>query len=259
MKNEKQRNVLIALAVKYRGNWNEIFRHIEMRDYPSDEEIEDVISNLKCEVVTYFDEEYPTRLKEIRKPPFVLFYYGDISLIKDTEKCLSIVGTRDPSIYGLNVTKSIVYGLNEDIVVVSGMALGIDSMAHQSAIESNHRTVAVLGTGINVCYPSSSRKIYESLKANHLVLSEFPVDYSPVPEDFPTRNRIVAGLSKCTLVTEAHRRSGTTVTIGYALEASRDVLCVPSQNLGDSACNLCIKDGGFLVENSDDVNYFYDH
>ena len=259
MKNEetKPRNVLIALAVQCGGNWDEIYRHIDKRDFPTDEEIEEIVNNLPCQALTYVDEEYPPRLKEIRKPPFVLFYFGDISLIKNTNKCLSVIGTRDPSYFGMKTTYSIVRGLYKDIVVVSGMASGIDSMAHLAALKTGHKTVAVLGTGINVCYPSSSRAIYEEIKKNHLVLSEYPFNHHPNREDFPLRNRIVAGLSKCVLVTEAHRRSGTTITMGFALDSARDILCVPSQDLDNSACNLCIKDGGFLVENSDDVNYFY--
>lgn len=251
------RSQIIAIAIECCGDWNKIMRRIEKREIPDEEEVEKVMNNLKCEVVTILDEEYPQALKQIRKPPFVLFYYGDLSLVQDYRKCISVVGTRHPTEYGRNATKEIVVGLNEELVVVSGMAIGIDATAHYSAIASKHKTVAVLGSGVNVCYPSFNKKLYEKIIENHLVISEYPPDVLPVQEQFPIRNRIVAGLSKCLLVTEAKRRSGTTTTMAFALEAGRDVLCVPSNDLNDSACNLCIKDGGFLVENSDDVNALY--
>jgi len=257
MNQKETRNLLIALSVICEGNWDKIYYHITNRIFPDDLDVEKVVSNLSCEVITYFDEEYPSKLKEVRNAPLVLYYIGDISLIKNTENILAVVGTRLPSEYGKESTIKIVSSLKEDVVVVSGMALGIDAVAHRAAIDSGHRTIAVLGSGINVCYPSSNYELYEEIKRNNLIISEYPPNVLPSPAQFPIRNRIVAGLAKCLLVTEAKRRSGTTTTMAFALEANRDVLCVPSSDLDNSACNLCIKDGGFLVENSEDVNLFY--
>ncbi len=257
MNNNESRKLLIALSVMCEGNWDKMFYHIQKREFPEPEYIEQVVNNLKCEVITYLDSEYPERLKEVRNAPLVLFYYGDISLIKNPDRSLAVVGTRHPSEYGKKITEELVTKLKEDVVVISGMALGIDAIAHNAAINSGHKTVAVLGSGIDIPYPSTNKEIYEELIESNLVISEYPPGVSPVPEQFPIRNRIVAGLAKCLLVTEAKRRSGTTTTMAFASEANRDVLCVPSNDLNNSACNLCIKDGGFLVENSDDVNIFY--
>ena len=255
--NLSTKRVLITMAVQSRGDWNEICRRIHHRLLPTDDEVEEVLNNLKCQVITYFDKEYPEELKKVEKAPFVLFYEGDISLISKPSNILAVVGTREPTDFGIEVTKNIIKDLNKDIVIISGLALGIDAIAHEEAIKNGLKTVAVLGSGVNVCYPLTNKSIYRKIKKDHLIISEYPFDTQPVPENFPLRNRIIAGLAKCVLVTEAKRRSGTTITIGYALDASREVLCVPSSNLNDSACNLCIKDGGFLVENADDVNAFY--
>ena len=254
---KRKRNIIIAVAILCKGNWNAMCRIINKREFPSDEEVERLVSSLNCGVITYFDEEYPERLKQVRCAPFVLFYLGDISLIKNTNLCLSVVGTRKPTAYGAKVTDKLISGLSKDIVIVSGMALGIDAIAHYSAIRHGLKTVAVLGSGVDICYPLTNLSLYNRLKKNYLVISEHPPGFTPAYWDFPVRNRIVAGLSKAVLVTEAKRKSGTTTTMAYALEAQIDILCVPSQELGDSACNLCIKDGGYLVENSDDINMFF--
>lgn len=251
------KRVLITMAVQSHGDWNEMCRRIHHRLLPTDDEVEEAVDNLKCEVITYFDKEYPEELKRVEKAPFVLFYEGDISLISNPSKILAVVGTREPTDFGIETTKNIIKDLNKDIVIISGLALGIDAVAHEEAMRTGHKTIAVLGSGVNVCYPLTNKYIYKKIKKDHLIISEYPFDTQPVPENFPLRNRIIAGLAKCVLVTEAKRRSGTTTTIGFALNASKEVLCVPSSDLNNSACNLCIKDGGFLVENADDVNRFY--
>ena len=148
--------------------------------------------------------------------------------------------------------------LAKDLTVVSGLAYGVDSIAHKTAIESGHRTIAVLGSGIDVCYPSINTKLYEEIKEKHLVLSEYPPGVSPDQGNFPVRNRIISALSKCLLVTEAKIRSGTMSTVGVSLALGRDILCLPSINLGESGTNLCIKQGAILVETSKDVNAFFE-
>ena len=252
------REILISLAIKFGGDWDLIYQSLKLKkDYEDEEEVLNNCKNLKCKAVTIMDKEYPKQLNRVPKPPFVLFYEGDISLIQDTDNCIAVIGARHPTPYGIEHTFNLVKNLPQKVVVVSGMAIGIDTVAHETAIRSWHKTVAVLGSGIDVCYPTSNQRLYEWMKEKLLVVSEYPSGVAPDPANFPKRNRIVAGLSKAVLVTEAARISGTLITVGVAAELGLDVLCLPSQDLGNSGTNFCIKQGAFLVETSDDVNSFY--
>lgn len=249
----ESRKVLIYLATKFRGNWNKIFDFIKSKENIEEEDVNKVYANMKSKAVTMVDEDYPVALKTIYKPPFVLFYHGDISLIQDKLKCLSVVGSRDNSEYGEQVTRALVGDLSKYLVIVSGMARGIDSIAHKAALENNGRTVAVLGCGINVCYPASNLEIYDELIKNHLVISEYPDLTQPSPGKFPIRNRIVSGLSYGLLITEAKRNSGTSITATITLENGGEVCCVPTQIGRDSLCNYLIANGAALVETAKDV------
>ena len=253
------REILISLAIKFGGDWNLIYQSLKLKkDYEDEEEVLESYRNLQCQAITIMDEEYPEQLKRVKKPPFVLFYKGDISLIKNTNDCIGVIGSRHPTDYGVSNTKNMVSHLPDRVVVVSGMAIGIDTVAHKAAISSGHKTIAVLGSGIDVCYPVSNQELYEEISNCNLVLSEYPPGVAPNIPFFPARNRIIAGLSKSLLVTEAGLKSGTLITVGIAAQLGLDVLCVPSSDLGNSGTNYCIKQGAFLVETFDDVNYFFD-
>ena len=250
--------ILISLAIKFGGDWNLIYQSLKRKtDYEDEEEVLQNCRNLKCHAITIMDPEYPEQLKKVRKPPFVLFYMGDISLIKNTNDCIGVIGSRHPTEYGILNTQKLVSHLPEQVVVISGMAIGIDTIAHKSAINSNHKTVAVLGSGIDICYPVSNQSLYDKLADQQLIISEYPPGVAPNIPFFPARNRIIAGLSKSLLVTEAGLKSGTMITVGIAIQIGVDVLCLPSSNLGNSGTNYCIKQGAFLVETFDDVNYFF--
>lgn len=249
--------VLIYLAIKHHGNWNAIYQELCRKELEDEEYMKSIIANLSCDAISFVDPRYPDELKKIYHPPFALFYYGDISLIKDYHRCISIVGTREPTSHGVEATNNIIKGLYKGLIVVSGMASGIDSLSHKAAIENGLRTVAVLGQGINICFPTENEELYAYLKCRELIISEYPPNTPPTSTSFLTRNRIIAGLSKCVLVTEARRRSGSVNTISWALNKGNDVLCVPSSILNDSGCNKAIKDGAFLVEDSEDVNMHY--
>ena len=252
------REILISLAIKFAGDWDLIYRSLKEKKYYEDEsEVLRNNQNLKCKAVTIMDPEYPLQLQKVARPPFVLFYEGDISIIQKTKNCIGVIGAREPTDYGIENTIHLVGRLPNRVVVVSGLARGIDAIAHKSAIKSFHKTVAVLGSGIDVCYPFSNLELFEEIREKHLLISEYPPGVSPDPTRFPARNRIVAGLSKAILVTEASRISGTMITVGVAVNLGIDVLCVPSSNLGNSGTNYCIKQGAFLVETSDDVNDFF--
>lgn len=173
------------------------------------------------------DENYPVLLKEIHHPPEALFYRGNIDLLK--KSCLSIVGTRKFSDYGEYVTEKIVSELAiADIVIVSGLAKGIDTIAHKSALNNNLPTIAVLGTGIDNIYPEENTNLAKEIVDNNgLMISEYFFQ-EPRKELFPKRNRIISGISLGTLVIEAPEKSGALITANFALEHNREVFVVPA-------------------------------
>ena len=247
-------DILTYLAIIHEGNWDEIYKTIREKKVVLDEEIvQKEVKKLKCKSVTIMDGEYPEYLKEVCKPPFVLFYYGDISLLKDRDKHISVIGARECSEYGVNATKKIVKDLANEYVIVSGLAKGIDRVAHETAINNGGKTIAVLGCGIDKCYPEENKDIYKIIKENHLLISEYPGKALVSSSQFPLRNRIVAHLSKCLVVTEAKMRSGTSITVKFALCGGVDVCCVPYPVFEESLCNALIKEGAALVENGNDV------
>lgn len=255
----ESRKILIYLAIKYRGDWDAIYEAVKNRVLMKPQDIEDAVSTLSCNAITFFDKEYPEELKKIFRPPFVLFYEGNISLLNNgIRNKIAIVGTREPSAYSISALEKIVEGLNENIVVVSGLAKGIDGYSHRFAIKYKRNTIAILGSGLDYCYPIENEDIYNEIKEKHLLMSEYPPGVVPSQDKFPARNRIIMGLSKVVFVPEAKRRSGSMITVALALDAGKDILCLPSNNYGDSGCNLCIKNGAHLVENADDINDFFD-
>ena len=138
-------------------------------------------------------------------------------------------------------------------VIVSGLAKGIDSIAHKGAIEGGGKTVAILGSGIDYCYPSENKELYDEIKSSHLLISEYPNKSMPTPEQFPWRNRIIAGLSNTIVVAEAGIHSGTYITVADGLMNGRNICCVPHMANLNSGCNKLIKEGAALVENAKDV------
>lgn len=244
--------LVLYFSLKYEGDFQKIYDAL-MRKERIDEVLRhELKKKLNCCYTTLFSDDYPKMLKEINCPPFVLYYYGDISLIN--QKTIGVVGMRDVSEYGRTATKTFTSDLvKENYVIVSGMARGIDRIAHQCAIDNHGKTIAVLGTGIEYCYPKENKDIYEELKKFHLVMSEYPFKVAPSKKLFPFRNRIVAGLSQSVLITEARSQSGTMITAGYALEQGKEVYCVPSRFNDFSGCNELIKQGAKLVISIKDI------
>ena len=224
-----------------------------MRKEQVDEELRyELKKKLKSQYTTLFSHDYPEQLKLINCPPFVLYYYGNLSLVKD--KSIGVVGMREVNDYGKRATCEFVKQLVEkDYVIVSGMARGVDTVAHQSAIEKGGQTIAVLGTGIEYCYPRENQNLYDELKMHYLVMSEYPFMTAPKRKLFPFRNRIISGLSNSILVTQARQRSGTMITAGYALEQGKEVYCIPSRYDDYNGCNELIKQGAKMVTNVYDI------
>ncbi|HHV16319.1 MAG TPA: DNA-protecting protein DprA [Gelria sp.] len=210
-------------------------------------------------IVTWDESDYPHNLRNISNPPVILYYRGDIEVTGQI--CLSVVGSRVATVYGRNTARKLARELAESgIVVVSGMARGIDSEAHRGALEAG-KTIAILGSGLNVIYPPENRKLFEEIMASGLVISEFPLYTHPEPLNFPLRNRIISGLGRGVVVVEAKEKSGALITADFALEQGRDVFAVPGpiNSKTSAGPNNLIKQGAILVTGIEDIlEEYYD-
>jgi DNA processing protein len=184
-----------------------------------------------------------------------LYYKGDIDLLKsDQSKFLTVIGSRDCTNYGREAVTEIVKDLPEDIVIVSGLARGIDGAGQKAALDSNKKTIGVLGGGIDNIYPKENKDLFTRIcNGGGLLLSEYPEAQEPKPNNFLFRNRIIACLGKAVLVGESYARSGTHATVCFALNEGRDIGCIPYHSNEKSNCNQFIKDGASLIENAKDV------
>lgn len=250
----KGRDIIIYLAVKYKGDWNSIYQAIKSKEIVDEQEVQQALGSLQCSVVTIIDDRYPDSLKKIYKPPFVLFYYGDLALAQTMDKSIAVIGSRLPSAYGLAMTKAITEQLNDEgLIIVSGLAKGIDTMAHQTVVDHGGKTIAILGSGIEYCYPKENLSLYETIKEHHLLISEYPKHTLPDKQNFPWRNRLIAGFSSGVFVAEAKKKSGTLITVGYALYLGKEVYVLPHHANTDNSTNQLIKDGAMLVETGQDI------
>ncbi|WP_260737555.1 DNA-processing protein DprA [Tunturiibacter lichenicola] len=206
-------------------------------------------------VLTPEDEAYPERLREIYDPPAVLWIRGDATLL--ARPGIAVVGTRQPSPYGAGMAELLSRDLaNRRMVILSGMARGVDTAAHRGAIEAGGKTVAVWGTGIDVIYPKENKKLAESIVATGgTIVSEYPLGTFPAPQNFPIRNRILSGMSVGVLVIEAAEYSGTRITARCAMEQNRDVYAVPGNVTNKNAWgpNTLIKQGAKLTATWEDI------
>lgn len=211
--------------------------------------------NFGAKLITFHDSLYPQRLREIFDPPLLLFYSGNAQLL--STHSIAVVGTRRPTPYGLAAAERLSADLaRAGLAIISGMAQGIDTCAHQAALKEDGSTVAVLGCGVDVLYPSSNRKLYVDLQQRGLIVSEFPMGAPAFPQNFPIRNRIVSGLSIGVLIVEGAQHSGSAITARLAMDQGREVFAVPGNitNKMSWGPNLLIKDGGAkLVQEWTDV------
>ncbi|HEY8499587.1 MAG TPA: DNA-processing protein DprA [Clostridia bacterium] len=217
-----------------------------------DETMEKLALN-NIDVITQEDEEYPELLKNIADPPVCLYVRGNI---RRDEISIGVVGSRRASGYGLTTTRKISSELAEyGICVISGMARGIDTAAHQGALSSGGRTIAVFGCGLDIVYPPENRRLMERIIENGAVVSEYPPGTIPAPHHFPVRNRIVSGMSIGVLVVEAGEKSGSLITAQLALEQGRDVYALPGNviSINSRGTNKLIQDGAKLVTSVHDI------
>lgn len=246
----------VDIALKELSNKRELFSR-------SLAEKELMLAEIKgVKIITLEDDLYPYNLKQIEDCPPILYALGNTDILKNNNT-LAIVGSRNASISANKLAK--IFGdflSSHNITIVSGLARGIDASAHLGAINNSSSTIAVLGTGIDIVYPKENERLYNEIKQNGLILSEYPLGTRPQASNFPRRNRIVSGLSKGVLVIEAGLQSGSLITAHLALEQGRDIYAIPGAPFDGrtSGCNKLIKEGAILIETPQDVidNFSFD-
>lgn len=219
------------------------------------EALQKYLLNEGIQTAGFNENIYPKNLKNISDAPAVIFYRGNIKKVSESFS-VGIVGSRNCSVYGENVTEMISRELSKNnINIISGMARGIDSFAHKVCIRQGGYTCAVLGCGIDVIYPKENKKLYDIISENGCVISEFLPGTQPLPKNFPIRNRIISGLSDLIVVVEAGEKSGSLITASLALEQGKDIVAVPGtifskQSLGT---NKLIRDGAYIFTDFKDL------
>ena len=202
------------------------------------------LNDVGVRAMTWHDDEYPSRLKEIYDPPPLLYLQGEVS--PEDERSVAVVGTRKPTAYG----REVAYQLSHDmaqagVTIVSGLARGIDGIAHRAALEAGQRTIAILGSGVDVIYPREHTNLATDIAGNGAIISEHPLGVRPDAQNFPRRNRIMSGITLGTVVVEAPEGSGALITANQALEQDREVFAVPGNIFSPSS-----RGGNQLIKNS---------
>ena len=229
----------------------------EVTEYTRTYDLNREYEKLLCKGIRFLtaeDEDYPQRLREIPSAPYALYVLGQLP--PENLPAVAMIGARECSEYGIYVAKNFAKELGaHGIPVISGMARGIDSISQEAALQGGGRTYAVLGCGVDICYPKSSRGLYERILEQGGIISTFPPGTEPMKRLFPERNRIVAGLSDVLLVVEARQRSGTFITVDMALEQGREVYAIPGRltdRLSDG-CNLLLQQGALIAVSPQDL------
>lgn len=226
----------------------------EKDDIKKAKELLNYMQKKEIRVTAFFDNDYPQVLKEIPYYPPFLFYRGNYK--REDAEAIGVVGSRKASLKGLQLTETLIKDLSQmPITIVSGLAAGIDAMAHKTAIESGLRTIAVLGSGIDVVYPAENRGLYEKIGESGVIFSEYLPKTPPLAHHFPKRNRIISGLSKAIVVVEAGERSGSLITARYAMEHNKELFVFPRTPLDKNSegNNNLIKIGAKIITRAEDI------
>lgn len=231
-----------AKAIKNFQDWDKVEVHLKK------------LQDREMKILRFTDTKYPQNLREIEDAPIVLYYKGEY--LKQDSLSIAVVGSRSMSDYGRKIASELAFGLaSVGVSIISGFARGIDTVAHLAALKAKGRTIAVLGSGIDVIYPKENRTLYSKIMDSGCVISEFPLKTPPDKHNFPRRNRLISGLSLGVLVIEATASSGSLITAQYALDQNKEVFAVPGRI--DSALsqgtNQLIKKGAKLVQKTEDI------
>ena len=234
---------------------NEILEKISLQKYKDTaKNILDFCKNNNINITNIFKNNYPANLTYIQNPPTILYYLGE--LLPQDECSISVVGSRNYTEYGRIATEKIVSTLaKNNITIVSGMARGIDTYAHKTALNQNCRTIAILGCGVNVIYPPNNTELYHNIIQNGAIISEFVPNTKPYSWNFPTRNRIISGISLGTLVVEANIKSGTMTTANWASDQGKTVYAIPGNIFSEQSkgTNKLISEGAKIVTSAADI------
>ncbi len=210
---------------------------------------------LNIDFCSYFEDSYPAILKKIPDPPIIIFYKGNLS--NNLDKTIGVVGARNCSDYGVSVARDFCeYFINNDIIPVSGGAIGIDSISHEVAISKNYPTISVMGTGLDIVYPARNKKLFQDIIDNNgAIVSEFPIGANGLPQNFIMRNRIIAGLSAGVFIVEAGIKSGTMTTAEFAIDQNKNVFVVPGSIYSSfsEGTNYLIKNGAIFITNPREI------
>ncbi|MBU2540599.1 MAG: DNA-processing protein DprA [Candidatus Omnitrophica bacterium] len=240
-------NRICSLPKNKTFNFSSSFKSVNLK-----RELE-LIEKLKVNVISIDNPEYPELLKNVYDPPPILYAKGKLP---QKSINIAIVGSRRASGYGLKMAKKLSYELAScSITIVSGMARGIDTAAHNGSLQARGQTIAVLGSGLSYIYPPENKNLFAQIAESGAVISEFPMQTRPNPGNFPRRNRIISGLSLGVLVVEAAKRSGALITARCALEEGRDVFAIPGEADSETSLgtNQLIKDGAKLVDSFEEI------
>lgn len=227
---------ILSYALKYQGEYDKMKKAIDRN-----EKWEKVIYD--GNYLTILDEEYPKELFDLEDPPYILFYEGNLTLLHKPKVC--VIGSRRCSCYASNSTHDLIESLHEEIVIVSGLAKGVDGLAHQKAIELKRNTIGIIGCGCDQIYPKENRDLYEIMKKDQLILSEYPNGSLPLAHHFPWRNRLLAALCEKCYVVEAKCKSGTMITADFAQSLNKEIIAFPYRYDDDfgKGCNELIEQG----------------
>lgn len=242
-----------TIPEKFRGEWwpDQMDRIL---DEENPEEEFQKCSRLGVRILGYGQEGYPKALYQLYDPPLILYVRG--SFFPDDFCSLAIVGTRDPSPYGMETTRKFASFFSQSgITIISGFARGIDSQAHKGALDGKGSTIAILGCGVDTIYPQGNEELYHRILEKGALISEYPLGTPPLANHFPRRNRLISGLGLGVLVVEAHEKSGSLITATLALEQGKEVFAIPGRidSLRSRGTNRLIKQGACLVECPEDI------
>lgn len=241
------RNKLITLSYMFKGDPIKIQKAVKSNlEVHVNTKFISMLEQNNIGVITILDDDYPNQFKELFDPPIVIYYLGNKSLLNT--KMFAIIGSRGNSYYSEMACKGLVEELESDVTIVSGLARGIDCLAHENAIKCSKKTIAVLGSGFNNIYPKSNTELAKKIGANHLLISEYPPNIKASKSNFPLRNRIIASLSERIYVIEAREKSGSIITANIGLDLGKDIYCIPGSVFDNSyaGSHKLINDGANL-------------